>query len=295
MGLCSRSGFRLWLALFSCHGAGLSASFLLLLVLAVLAFALVLALVRLSFRMVSLSFGSVFASIALSRALLASALSFSRLLLSLLSLPLPAVLFRMAFLAAVFTKHISLDGPVVGRNFTETKLLLVVSQALLQGCPVRAAPVQNHVLPDFRAKGLEKNTAPICFGQFQLSKIRKLCFSSRKLIFKMPNDVCGVPQVLAPGVKLQAVIADKNCFHPRNNAVLRGDGPNHLVPAGTLSLPLGARANDLQTSLPLREGLLQVVKQLRASSSSLWIQNHLLNLRLDRNAKLQFSHKSFLL
>ena len=89
-------------------------------------------------------------------------------------------------------------------------------------------------------------------------------------------------------IQLQSLFSHKDSFHPGDNAVLRGDRPNHLVPTGTLSLPLRARFQELDSSLPLGKGLSQVVKQLRAPSSRLVVQAGLQNLCLHRNTKLQF-------
>ena len=111
----------------------------------------------------------------------------------------------------------------------------------------------------------------------------------------MTNQISGPLQVSHMLVQLQSVLSYEDSFHPRHNAVLRGNRTNHLVTTGTLSLPLRARLQELNSSLPLRQRLGEVVEQLGAPGSSLCIQTRLLYLRLDRNAKLQLPNKGFFL
>ena len=111
----------------------------------------------------------------------------------------------------------------------------------------------------------------------------------------MTDQIGGPFDVSHMLIQLQSLFSHKDSFHPGDNAVLRGDRPNHLVPTGTLSLPLRARLQELDSSLPLGKGLSQVVKQLRAPSSRLGVQAGLQNLCLHRNTKLQFPNKRFFL
>ena len=81
----------------------------------------------------------------------------------------------------------------------------------------------------------------------------------------MADQIGGPLDVSHMLIQLQSLFSHKDSFHPGDNAVLRGDRPNHLVPTGTLSLPLRARSQELDSSLPLGKGLSQVSKTTSGS------------------------------
>ena len=95
--------------------------------------------------------------------------------------------------------------------------------------------------------------------------------------------------------QFQSTISHVDRFHAGNDAVLGGDGTHHLVATGTHALSLGTRPQKFQSSLPLRQRLSEVVKQLRTPSCSVRRKLRLKNLSLDWDTELKLANKRFFL
>ena len=67
----------------------------------------------------------------------------------------------------------------------------------------------------------------------------------------MADQISGPLQVAHVLIQLQRLFSHEDSLHPRDDTVLRSDGPNHLVPARTLPLSLRARSKKLKPSIPL--------------------------------------------
>ena len=111
----------------------------------------------------------------------------------------------------------------------------------------------------------------------------------------MPNQIRGPLDSSHTLKELQSTISHVDRFHAGNDAVLRRDGPNHLVATGTHALSFGAGPQKLQSSLPLSKRLGEVVKQLRAPRGSVRRELCLQDLGLHRDTQLKLANKRFFL